>query len=385
MKISPQLQQVNYPPISEVKQWISGREFSADAPLVDLCQAIPDYQPADGLINHLQNKLTDPSMSVYSPDEGLLTVRQSVSAWYERRYGAGPNEDQICMTMGASQAFWLAMLTLCQSGDEVIVQLPAYFDHPMGLQALGIKPRYLPYDGATGMPDPQKIAAVITSKTKAILLVTPSNPTGTVLPPALIDEIYQLAKKHDIALVLDETYNAFLPGETKAHQLFEKVDWGENFIHIASFGKTFALTGYRAGALVASAEFIYHALKVQDSMVVCQPRITQQAIAYGCDNLDRWVEGNASMMQQRHDRFFSLFNVSKNPFTLCASGAFFAWVKHPWTHLNGRQAARKMADDYNVICLPGEVFGPHLDDYLRLAFGNVKLEQIELAVERFYI
>jgi len=90
------------------------------------------------------------------------------------------------------------------------------------------------------------------------------------------------------------------------------------------------------------------------------------------------------MMQQRHDSFCSLFNVSNNPFTLCASGAFFAWVKHPWSNLSGRQAARKMADEYNVICLPGEVFGPGLGSYLRLAFGNVKLEQIPHAVARFY-
>ncbi len=240
MKISPHLQKVNYPPITEVKQWIAGRNFSAEKPLVDLCQAIPDYPPDSSMIDFLHSQLDDPSLAVYSPDEGLFEVRSTVSDWYGRHYGAGPSADEICMTIGASQAFWLAMLTLCQAGDEVIVQLPAYFDHPMGLQALGIIAKYLPFAVDTALPDPAQIAAAINPRTKAILLVTPSNPTGTVLPPQLIEEIYQLAKKHDIALVLDETYNAFLPAATPAHSLFSKDGWGKHFIQLASFGKTFA-------------------------------------------------------------------------------------------------------------------------------------------------
>jgi len=95
------------------------------------------------------------------------------------------------------------------------------------------------------------------------------------------------------------------------------------------------------------------------------------------------VADNALLMQKRHDRFCSLFNSENNPFTLCASGAFFAWVKHPWHELSGRQAARKMADEYHVICLPGDAFGPGLGRYLRLAFGNVTLDHIPQAVARF--
>ncbi|MCD6526092.1 MAG: aminotransferase [Desulfuromonas sp.] len=383
MKLSSRLQEVTYPPITEVKSWIAGRQFPAGKPLVDLCQAIPDYPPHPSLISHLQQRMVDPAVAIYSPDEGLTEVRSSVSRWYQRRYGAAPAAGKICLTIGASQAFWLAMMTLCQSGDEVVVQLPAYFDHPMGMDALGIVPRYVAFDEHGGLPDPQAIERAITAKTRAILLVTPSNPTGAILPPALIDELYQLASAHNIALILDETYNAFLPTDQPPHGLFAKPEWPQNFIHIASFGKTFALTGYRAGALVAGEELIQQALKVQDSMVVCQPRITQHAVAYGCDHLDDWVNDNAQMMQQRHDLFRQLFCKPGNPFTLCASGAFFAWVRHPWPQLMGRQAARRLADEANVICLPGEVFGPGLEGYLRLAFGNVRLDDIPRAVARF--
>jgi aspartate/methionine/tyrosine aminotransferase len=307
-----------------------------------------------------------------------------VAGWLTRRYGHGPAANEVCLTIGASQAFWLALLVLCRAGDEVIVQLPAYFDHPMALGVLGITPVYAPFDeGCGGLPDPAVIEALITPHTRAILLVTPSNPTGAVIPPAIIDELFELARRQDLALLLDETYNAFLPAGAQPHALFAKPGWREHFIHIASFGKTFALTGYRAGALIAGPAVIHQALKIQDTMAVCQPRLTQYAIAYGCEQLDGWVAANAAMMQCRHDRFVEQFSAPGNPFQLAASGTFFAWVRHPWPELSGWVAARRLADEADLICLPGETFGPGMEPYLRLAFGNLPDELIPAAIERF--
>jgi aspartate/methionine/tyrosine aminotransferase len=154
-------------------------------------------------------------------------------------------------------------------------------------------------------------------------------------------------------------------------------------VQIASFGKTFALTGFRAGLLAASPEFIHQALKAHDTMAVCQPRITQHAVRYGLDHLDGWVAANREMMARRHDLFRSEFLKPGNPFQLAASGAFFAWVRHPWLEWTGRQAARRLVDEAAILCLPGEVFGPGLEGYLRLAFGNIRAEAIPEAVRRF--
>jgi aspartate/methionine/tyrosine aminotransferase len=382
--VSPHIEKVHFPPISEVKEWLSGRTFSAERPLVDLCQAVPDYPPATELVEHLKTLLDDPATSRYTPDEGLPEVREAVSAWYARHYGVGPRPDQLCLTIGASQAFWLAMLVLCQAGDEVIVQLPAYFDHPMALQALGIRCVYAPFEPASGgLADPEVITPLVTERTRAILLVSPSNPTGDVLPPATLRRFCELARARNIALVLDETYNAFLPGNARPHELFSDSAWSDHFVHLASFGKTFALTGYRAGALAASAPFIRHALKVQDTMAVCQPRITQQAVRFGCEHLDAWSAANNGMMQRRHSAFRAAFTHPGNPFELVTSGGFFAWVRHPWAGFTSRQAAKRLADEANLLCLPGEVFGPGLEPYLRLAFGNIAEDAIPAAVERF--
>ncbi len=381
MLSSKTIENIQPPPITEVKSWLAGRIFPADKPLIDLCQAVPSYSPPQGLIDHLKNSMDDPSSFKYSPDEGLSEVRDAVSHWYQRHYHSAPTADQLCLTIGASQAFWLTMTTLCQPHDEVIVQLPAYFDHPMGLQALGIKVVFAPFNpDNSGLPDLNTIQSLITPKTKAILLVTPSNPTGAVISPRLVNELFELAQSNNISLVLDETYNAFIG--TPPHHLFRRKDWPNNFIQIASFGKTFALTGLRCGALIADQQFIEQALKVQDSMVVCQPRTAQIALEFGCQNLDNWIAQNSIKMQQRHDHFKSIFIEAKTDFELTASGSFFAWIRHPWDHLSGRQAAKQLLEEENIICLPGEAFGPGLENYLRLSFGNIELEQIEGAIKR---
>jgi aspartate/methionine/tyrosine aminotransferase len=254
----------------------------------------------------------------------------------------------------------------------------------MALDMLGIKGIYAPFDeGNAGLPTPAVIDSLITDKTRAILLVTPSNPTGAITPPELLEELYQLADRRNIALILDETYNAFIPGGARPHNLFTRPGWEKQLIHIASFGKTFALTGYRAGMLAASETFIHHALKVQDTMAVCQPRITQHAVKFGLEQLDDWVAANREMMVGRHDLFRDEFMKPGNRFRLTASGAFFAWVRHPFEGLTGRQAAKRLLDEAGILCLPGEVFGPGLEGYLRLAFGNIRREIIPEAVRRF--
>ena len=380
--VSPLIAGVHPPPISEVRGWLAGAPEGV--PLIDLCQAIPDYPPPPELIDHLAQVMRDPLTSRYSVDEGLPEVREAVCAGYRELYGARINPAQICLTIGASQALWLAMVTLCRAGDEVIVQLPAYFDHPMALELLGIRCVYAPFDEeGGGMPSVAAIAGLITPKTQAILLVTPSNPTGAVIPPRLVRELHQLAVRHNIALVLDETYNSFITGGVRPHDLFERPDWGDHFVHIASFGKTFALTGYRAGMLAASEEFIRHALKAQDTMAVCQPRVTQHAVKYGFEHLGGWVAQNRVMMERRHEVFRSEFGKGVNPFRLVASSPFFGWVRHPLVGRTGREVARRLVERGGILLLPGEVFGPGLEGYLRLAFGNIREETIPEAVERF--
>lgn len=379
--LNDHLQTVHEPPISEVKRWAAAYAHPS-APLIDLCQAVPDYAPPEELRAHLHAVLDDPLTCRYTPDEGLPEVLEAVCGRYRRRYDAKVIPEQFCLTVGASAAFWLAMLVLCRSGDEVILQLPCYFDHPMALGALGIKPVYAPYvEKERGLPNPATLERLITPRTRAILLVSPSNPSGSVISPDLLRELFFLARRHRIALVLDETYSDFVAG--MPHDLFTLEDWHGTLVQVMSFGKSYALTGYRCGLLAAAPEFVRQALKIQDTMTVCQPRITQLALRYGLERLDDWVTANRLMMGLRHDLFANEFSRPGNRFRLMASGSFFAWVKHPFSGRSGREVAKRLAAEAGVLTLPGEVFGPGLEPYLRLAFGNIREHTIPEAVRRF--
>jgi aspartate/methionine/tyrosine aminotransferase len=375
---------VIFPPIVEIKRLIAGDKAPCGKSYIDLCQAAPDYPPAPELVEHVQNRLSDPATALYTSDEGLLEVREAVCRRYERVYGASLSPDNICLTVGASQAFWLAMVALCGAGDEVILQVPYYFDYEMALEMMGIRRVYAPFHEDTGgVPDVAAIERLISPRTRAILLVTPSNPTGRVTPPEVVEELFELAERRKLALVLDETYADFIAGGGRPHGLFARKGWGDHFVHIMSFGKTYAITGYRAGVLVASEAFLHHALKAHDTMAICQPTPTQLALQFGLDHLDSWVAGNRRMMERRHDRFREEFTRPGNPFRLVSSGAFFAWIKHPSPETTAWEVARALIDKTGLVTLPGEIFGPGMSHYLRVAFGNIVEDRMPEAASRF--
>jgi aspartate/methionine/tyrosine aminotransferase len=382
--INHHIENVLFPPIVEIKRLVVGDTTTGGLPYVDLCQAIPDYPPAPDVVSYLQGKLPDDATSLYTADEGMIAVRQAVCRRYERVYGAQIAPENICLTMGASQAFWLAMVTLCTAGDEIIIQAPTYFDYDMALRMQGIGCVYAPFNEEyAGIPDVAILERLVTSQTKAILLVSPCNPTGMVIPPEVISAVYELAKKREIALVIDETYADFIAAGKRPHHLFETQNWCDHLVHIMSFGKSYAMTGYRAGILAGSEIFINQALKCHDTMAICQSTPTQIALGYALDNLDTWVATNRIMMERRHDRFKSEFCDDINGFKLITSGAFFAWVKHPFPERSAWQVAQGLIQQAGLITLPGEIFGPGLSRYLRVAFGNIKEDMIREAVSRF--
>lgn len=381
---NPHIERVIFPPIVEIKRLVVGDTAPCGKPYVDLCQAVPDYPPAPELIDYLRGRLSDPEAALYTSDEGLLDVRESVCRRYGRLYGASLSPDKVCLTVGASQAFWLAMTTLCTAGDEVIVQVPYYFDYDMALEMMGIRRVYPPFHEYTGgVLDVDAIEELITPRTRAVVLVTPSNPTGMVTPPETLERLFALAERHRIALVLDETYADFIAGGRRPHGLFQRKNWGDHLVHVMSFGKTFAMTGYRAGALIASETFLHHAMKAHDTMAICQPTPTQMALKYGLDRLDAWVAANSRMMERRHDCFRREFATPGNPFTLVASGAFFAWIRHPAQGVSAWVVARDLIEKTGLITLPGEIFGPGMSSYLRVAFGNIVEDRMPEAVSRF--
>ncbi|MFC6519902.1 aminotransferase class I/II-fold pyridoxal phosphate-dependent enzyme [Undibacterium arcticum] len=236
-RINSVLRQVAAPPIADAQAWVAGRSFPADCPLLDVSQAVPSYAPALALQTFLAEQVLQPTTALYTEIAGLPALRRELAAELARDYAGTITHENIAITAGCNEAFAVTMMALAEPGDEVLLPLPYYFNQQMWLQTLGIKPVYIPFNADNhGTPDIKAIADRITGRTRALVLVTPNNPTGAIYSAEFIEQCFELAKDHGFALVLDETYKDFRDDTgTPPHRLFARADWPEALIHLYSF------------------------------------------------------------------------------------------------------------------------------------------------------
>ncbi|HEV7370240.1 aminotransferase [Arenibaculum sp.] len=380
--VNPLLAAVETPPVAEARNWVRGRSFPADRPLVDLAQAVPGHPPADALIDHLAVRLRDPQVHRYTDVLGEPELREAHAGHMSTFYGSPVAPGQVAITAGCNQAFCLAVMAVAGAGDDVILPLPYYFNHSMWLGMMGVGAVHLPFrPEAAGVPDVEQAARLIGPRTRAIVLVTPNNPTGAVLPPATIRAFFDLARQRGIALILDETYKDFVAGGEPPHRLFADPDWGGTLIQLYSFSKVFALTGYRVGSLIASERMVAQVEKALDTMAICAPRIGQDAALFGLTSLGDWVADNSRAMGRRADAFHAGLS-SLRGWRLVSLGAYFAYMEHPLEGVRSDVVARRLVDEHNLLALPGTMFGPGQERFLRLAFANVDEGLVPVVVER---
>lgn len=375
LRPNPLLAAVAEPPIAEAHGWIRGRTFPAHKPLIDVAQAVPGYPPPAELTGHLARVVGEPRLSRYTEIVGRADLRAALAADMNAQYGGDVAADDLLIAAGCNQSFCLATLALAAPGDEVLLPLPYYFNHQMWLEMVGVTPVHLPFrPDRGGVPDPADAAAAIGPKTRAIVLVSPNNPTGAVYPPEVIAEFHALARAHGIALVLDETYRDFMPEDGAPHALFRDASWRESLIHLYSFSKVFALTGYRVGAVAAGSDLLAQIAKVMDTVAICAPNIGQEAALYGLGHLSDWRRGNTELMRRRRQALLDAFRRNDLGYELVSCGAYFAYLRHPFRGRTAIDVAKRLAAEQNMLCLPGSMFGPAQDDFLRLAFANVEAE-----------
>jgi aspartate/methionine/tyrosine aminotransferase len=378
------LQSVSAPPIADAQRWIAGRTFPPDRPLLDASQAVPSYAPAEAMRRHLAEEIQKPGTALYTPIAGLPPLREALAAALSQDYAGRVQAENIAITAGGNEAFSVAMMALAAAGDEVLLPLPYYFNHQMWLQTLGIVPVYVPFNPHNGgVPDVAAIAARITPRSRALVLVTPNNPTGAIYPPAFLDQCFDLCKQAGIALVLDETYKDFRDAVTvPPHGLFSRPDWEEVLVHLYSFSKVYALTGFRVGSLTAGVAVQAQIAKLLDCITICAPHMGQLAALYGLQHLDAWREEKRLEMQTKRAALQALFATPVNGFRLVSSGAYFAYLAHPFQDRAAYEVAQRLADECNLLILPGSMFGPGQEAYLRVAFANLDTQALQVLGQR---
>jgi aspartate/methionine/tyrosine aminotransferase len=379
---NPWLAAVEPSPIGETRRWVSERTFPADKPLIDLSQAVPGYPPAMELRKHLGKLLLDPAMHGYTPILGIPALRETYAAHLSSFYGATIAPAEVGITSGCNQAFCLALMSIAKAGDQVIVPRPHYFNHDMWMRMQGVEPVSLDFrPGSGAIPSAEDAAKLITPRTRAIILISPNNPTGAVYPRETIHAFFDLAKRHNIALLLDETYKDFLPENTRPHDLFSDPTWRGTLVHLYSFSKVFALTGYRVGGVTAGAGLMAEIEKAMDCVSICPPRLGQEAALYGLRNLLPWARDNTRGLKARADLLGEGLQRS-NRWRMVSIGAYFAYVEHPFAGQRSTDVSKRLADEENLLTIPGDMFGAGQERFVRIAFANVSDDKIPTVLQR---
>jgi aspartate/methionine/tyrosine aminotransferase len=148
-------------------------------------------------------------------------------------------------------------------------------------------------------------------------------------------------------------------------------NWQDTLVHLYSFSKIYALAGYRLGSIVAGPAMITETEKVLDCMTICPPQIVQRAALFALRELDQWKAEKRDTMRGRLDAIRAAFESGNLDYELVSSGAYFAYVRHPFRGEPSKSVAQRLAKQHDLLCLPGSMFGPGQDDYLRFAFANL--------------
>ncbi len=367
---NPLIEQLSSPPVPSVAVWARAYGGS-EGPLIDLSQAAPGYSPHPEMLSFLGQAASSADFTRYGPIEGEPELRRVYGQHVSEIYGAAVGSENIHITSGCNQAFVCAAMAVAGPGDTVLMTEPFYFNHETTLAMMGVGTAFAPCRAENGfLPDIGDLEAAMTPEVRALTLVSPNNPTGAIYPPSLLEAIFTLCRRRGIWLILDETYRDFLPraGE-QPHGLFKFEGWEENLISLYSFSKSFCIPGHRLGAVTAGAKAVEQIAKIMDNLQICAPRAAQAAVAGALPVLADWREENRQEIGQRAVVLREVME-KVNGWQIKASGAYFAFVRHPFQGKGSTEVAEQLARKAGIISIPGAYFGDGQQDYLRFAFAN---------------
>ena len=377
---------VDPPPVLEVKNWLSNPDLQPSKPLIDVSQAAPTEPPPEKMLEFMANKiLCDNAVNTYGPVLGLDELRESLASKWSRQYQGKVSKENVAVTSGCNQAFCASISSFTSENDEVIIPTPWYFNHHMWLQMAGVKS--IPLDTDANMsPIIEKAEALITDRTRAIVLVSPNNPSGAIYSNQLLQKFFDLCKSNQIRLIIDETYKDFHPNASQPHTLLENNNWDQVLTILYSFSKTYRMTGHRIGALLTSKENLIEIEKVLDTFTVCPPQLGQYAANWGLNNLEAWAAERRTEILQRAKHFSEKFQpLSAAGWSLRGCGAYFAFVEHPFED-ESNILAPLILRDQGILLMPGTMFYPKHNPLgsrsFRIAFANINKNKISTLLER---
>ena len=326
------------------------------------------------------------SLDRYGPMEGDPELLDAVRQELAGRYRLDLDGAVLLITAGSNMAFNAIAQVILDPGDEVILPLPWYFNHAMAVQLAAGVPVGVP---AGLVPDPERLAAAITPRTRAIVTVSPANPSGVVIPGRVLAAINQLCFERGLFHISDEAYAAFVHGSVP-HQPPGRIRGsGGHTITLHSFSKAYGMAGWRLGYAAVPRQLLAGLAQVQDTVMICPPRLTQRAALAALAAGPDWIAPRVASLEERRRLVLESVASARSqglPITLpiVPDGAFYALLSCT-TPLSGEALVEHLVLDHGVAALPGEAFGlgggegPSL---LRLSYGMLEPPLLAEALDR---
>lgn len=349
--------------------------------LIFLSIGEPDAAPPKAILDVAAKQMYAGRLR-YSAGRGEANVLEALSRHYTKQTGRSISPNQFLFLPGTQTALSVAFTAILNEGDEVILFDPYYATYESVIRAPGGIPVPVALDPDRGFhPDIKLLEAAITKKTRAILLNSPSNPTGAVFTAAEVAAIGALAKKHDLWLVSDEVYATLIYGNHVFSTPFSDKSLEERIIVCSSVSKSHALPGLRCGWIAASEEFCEAAVAITEALLFGSQPFLQDAVAFALDNHFDEVDAMRRAYESRARVLVDGLKSCKSVAAHIPEGGMFVMVDVRKTGLTGEDFALRLLHEQKVVTMPGESFGKGGAGHLRVAL-TIDEAQIAEAAKR---
>jgi aspartate/methionine/tyrosine aminotransferase len=339
---------------------------------ISLGQGVVSYGPPPEVAQAIADFLANPDLNKYQDVQGMPELRTAIAhkiAAENQIQIAGIH--QVVVTAGSNMGFMNALLAITQPGDEIILQTPYYFNHEMAIEMASCTAVLVSTD-ANYQLQVEAIAAAITARTRAIVTISPNNPTGAVYPVAALQAINQLCQAHSIYHISDEAYEYFVYDNAE-HISPARFDPDcQHTISLFSLSKAYGFASWRIGYMVLPAHLVTAVQKIQDTILICPPVVSQYAAlaalkagrAYCAEKLEAIASVRQSVLAAVHT-LEAFCTVPQ------AEGAFYVLLKLS-TPISATTLTERLIREYGVAVIPGTAFGMDRGCYLRVAYAALQ-------------
>ena len=349
---------------------------------ISLGQGVVGYPPPPGIREAVERFLTNPDNHKYAAVYGIPALRERIAAKLARENGiAVADERELMVTSGGNMAFVNALLAICDEGDEVVLMSPFYFNHEMAVTMAGCRPVLVPTRPDFQL-DPEAAAAAITANTRALVTISPNNPSGAVYPPADLRAVNELCAERGVFHLHDEAYEYFLYDGAEHYSPGSAAGAGEHTISLYSLSKAYGFASWRIGYLRMPANLHAAAAKIQDTIAICPAIISQFAACAALDaGVDYCRRHLTAIAARRATVLAALRELGPLVEVAPAQGAFYVLARVA-TAADSVAVAARLIREYRVAAVPGAAFGLTAGCYLRIAYAAPDDATLEEAMSR---